>query len=61
MNLKFLRKKKEDNSKRRSIRGVVRCECKKHKCERFSTYRDYRCDDCFHGKLKCHEDQLGTD
>jgi len=51
-------KKKDPNEKRRKIKGIVRCECKKHKCQRFSTYRDYICDDCYHGRLKCHEDQI---
>jgi len=54
----FKRTKKDSNKSRRNIRGVVRCECKKHKCQRFSTYYDYLCDECFHGKVKCHEDQM---
>jgi len=57
----FKKTKKDPNKERRKIKGVVRCECKKHKCERHSTYYDYLCDECFHGKLKCHEDQIGTD
>jgi len=42
---------------RQPIRGIVRCECPHHKCENFSRFRDYLCDDCY-GKVKCHEDQL---
>lgn len=50
--------KKDSNEGRKSIRGIVRCECPKHKCERFSKYRDYLCDDCFHEKIKCYNDSI---
>lgn len=50
---------KDDNSERVPIRLPIRCECKKHKCQRFSKFKDYLCDDCYHEKIKCHEDQIG--
>lgn len=54
----FRIKKKDINEKRSLIRGIVRCECKKHKCDGFSKYRDYLCEDCYHGKVKCYEGQM---
>jgi hypothetical protein len=63
MNFDFFKKGKklDPNARRRKIKGIVRCECKKHKCQRFSSYYDYLCDDCYHGKVKCHEDQIKVD
>lgn len=42
---------------RSPIRGIVRCECPNHKCEKFSRFRDYLCDDCY-GKVKCSEEEV---
>lgn len=39
------------------IRGIVRCECPKHKCEGFSRFRDYLCNSCYE-KVKCHKEEV---
>jgi len=42
---------------RTPIKGIVRCECPKHKCSGFSRFRDYLCNNCYE-KVKCNKEQV---
>ena len=55
--IKFF-KGKEAKIERRKIRTIIRCECKKHKCDAFTNFEDHLCDDCFYIRLKCKEAEM---